>query len=130
MQAESGKLYLIPTTLGDNEPMQVLPVTVQNTVMQLQYYFAENEKTARRFIKAIAPLKAQNELVLFTLNKYADIKESGAFLDHCGKGISIGLLSEAGTPAIADPGAHVVMMAHERNIKSYPWLGLHQSYSP
>ena len=123
MQAESGKLYLIPTTLGDNEPMQVLPVTVQTTVMQLQYFFVENEKSARRFIKTIAPQKAQSELILFILNKYADIKESSNFLDNCAKGISVGLLSEAGTPAIADPGAHVVMMAHERNIKVVPLVG-------
>lgn len=123
MQIESGKLYLIPTTLGDNEPMQVLPLSVQTAVMCLQHFFVENEKSARRFIKAIAPQKAQSELILFTLNKYTDLNQSSDFLELCGKGISIGLLSEAGTPAIADPGANIVMMAHERNIKVIPLVG-------
>lgn len=123
MQIEKGKLYLIPTTLGDNEPLQVLPLSVQTTVMCLQYFFVENEKTARRFIKAITPQKAQSELIMFTLNKYTDLNESSTFLELCAKGVSIGLLSEAGTPAIADPGANIVMMAHDRNIKVIPLVG-------
>jgi len=123
MQIESGKLYLIPTMLGDNEPMQVLPLSVQTTVMCLQYFFVENEKSARKFIKAIAPQKSQSDLILFTLNKYTELNESRAFLELCGKGVSIGLLSEAGTPAIADPGANIVMMAHEKNIKVIPLVG-------
>lgn len=121
--SEKGKLYLIPTTLGDNEPLEVLPLSVKKIVAELDHFIVENQKTARRFIKRITPKKSQPSLVLKSIDKYAEAKEVNTYLDVCDHGISIGLLSEAGVPAIADPGAEVVKLAHEKNIRVIPLVG-------
>jgi len=123
MNHKKGFLYLLPTTLGDNEPMEVLPVLVKEMIEQLDYFIVENEKTARKFIKRIAPGKSQPSLTLFSLDKYADKQEVSTYLDVCAKGISVGLLSEAGVPAIADPGAEIVKLAHQKNIRVIPLVG-------
>lgn len=123
MGNNKGVLYLIPTTLGDNEPLEVMPISVKKTVEQLDYFIVENEKTARKFIKRITPKKSQSSLVIFKLDKYADVLEIQTYLDSCDKGISMGLLSEAGMPAIADPGAEIVKLAHQKNIKVVPLVG-------
>ena len=116
-------MYLIPTTLGDNEPLEVLPLSVRKVIEELDYFIVENEKTARRFIKRITPKKPQPSLNLLKLDKYADELEVRTYLDVCLKGISVGLLSEAGVPAIADPGAEIVKMAHEKSIRVVPLVG-------
>lgn len=116
-------MYLLPTTLGDNEPMEVLPVLVKEMIEILDYFIVENEKTARKFIKRIAPGKPQPSLTLFSLDKYADKLEINTYLDVCEKGVSVGLLSEAGVPAIADPGAEIVKLAHQKNIRVIPLVG-------
>lgn len=118
-----GKVYLIPTTLGDNEPLEVLPLSVKKQIENLTYYIVENEKSARRFIKKITPKKAQNSLRLFVLDKYTKESESKHFLDVCFEGYSIGILSEAGVPAIADPGASIVKLAHQLKLKVVPLVG-------
>ncbi|MCK5815170.1 MAG: SAM-dependent methyltransferase [Flavobacteriaceae bacterium] len=120
---EKGKLYLIPTTLGDNEPLEVLPYSVKLIIEELDHFIVENQKTARRFIKRIVPKKSQPSLVLKSIDKYAEAVDIQTYLDVCEEGISIGLLSEAGVPAIADPGSEVVKMAHEKNIKVVPLVG-------
>ncbi|AUS03967.1 SAM-dependent methyltransferase [Pseudotamlana carrageenivorans] len=118
-----GKLYLIPTTLGDNNPMEVLPITVKNIIEQTNIFIVENEKTARRFIKKICPDKPQPSLKLFLLNKFTNEADLPSFLEPCLSGTSIGLLSEAGCPGVADPGADVVKIAHDKNIKVVPLVG-------
>ncbi len=118
-----GKLYLIPTTLGDNEPLEVLPLSVKKIVEQLQYFIVENEKTARRFIKRISPKKQQSSLHILVLDKYTDVFESKHYLDICFKGMDVGLLSEAGVPAIADPGASMVNLAHQLQLQVVPMVG-------
>lgn len=123
MDNKKGNLYLLPTTLGDNEPMEVLPFLVKEMIEKLDYFIVENEKTARKFIKRIAPEKSQPSLTLFSLDKYADQLEVSTYLDVCSKGISVGLLSEAGVPAIADPGAEIVKLAHQKNIRVIPLVG-------
>ena len=123
MDNKKGNLYLLPTTLGDNEPMEVLPFLVKEMIEKLDYFIVENEKTARKFIKRIAPEKSQPSLTLFSLDKYADKLEVSTYLDVCSKGISVGLLSEAGVPAIADPGAEIVKLAHQKNIRVIPLVG-------
>jgi 16S rRNA (cytidine1402-2'-O)-methyltransferase len=123
MHNNKGFLYLIPTTLGDNDPMEVLPVLVKEMIEKLDYFIVENEKTARKFIKRIAPGKLQPSLTIFSLDKYADKLEVSTYLDICAKGISVGLLSEAGVPAIADPGAEIVKLAHQKNIRVIPLVG-------
>jgi 16S rRNA (cytidine1402-2'-O)-methyltransferase len=118
-----GKLYLIPTTLGENEPLEVMPLSVKKVVEEVDYFIVENEKSARRFIKKITPKKSQPSLEIMLLDKYADAMEVRHYLDICQKGISVGLLSEAGVPAIADPGAEVVKLAHEKGIRVVPLVG-------
>ncbi|WP_456421275.1 SAM-dependent methyltransferase [Lutibacter sp.] len=123
MDNENGNLYLIPTTLGANEPLEVLPLSVKKVIGELDCFIVENEKTARRFIKQITPRKSQSSLTIFKLDKYADQLEVRTYLDICSQGISVGLLSEAGVPAIADPGAEIVKLAHEKRIKVIPLVG-------
>ncbi len=118
-----GKLYLIPTTLGDTPPLDVIPQTVQALIAEIDEYIVENEKTARRFIKAINPEKPQPGLKLHPLNKHTDPSEIPSYLNNCLKGISIGLMSEAGVPGVADPGAEIVRLAHEKGIQVVPLVG-------
>ncbi len=118
-----GKLYLIPTTLGDTPPLEVLPISVKKVVENLNEFIVENDKSARRFIKHITPEKSQPDLVLHLLNKYTEQTELPTFLNSCLEGKSVGLLSEAGVPGIADPGADVVKIAHETGIQVIPLVG-------
>lgn len=118
-----GKLYLIPTTLGETEPLEVMPLSVKKVIEQIDYYIVENEKSARRFIKKISPKKSQPELTIKLLDKYAVEEETQKYLDVCAQGVNVGLLSEAGVPAIADPGASIVKLAHQKNIKVVPLVG-------
>lgn len=119
----NGKLYLIPTTLGNTEPLEVMPLSVKKTVEQLSCFIVENEKSARRFIKSITPTKSQSSLEFFLLDKYSNELETRNYLDVCKDGVSIGLLSDAGVPAVADPGASIVKLAHENNIQVVPLVG-------
>ena len=123
MSQNTGKLYLIPTTLGENEPLEVLPLSVKKIVEGLTFFIVENEKSARRFIKKITPRKSQSSLKLFLLDKYTDDSEAIKYLDPCSLGADVGIISEAGVPAIADPGASIVMMAHRKNIRVVPLVG-------
>lgn len=118
-----GKLYLVPTRLGDNPPLEVLPISIKKVIEDIDYYIVENEKTARRFIKRISPGKSQPKLKLSVLNKYTTEEERDTFLNPCLDGESIGLLSEAGCPAIADPGSDIVSLAHQMNIRVVPLVG-------
>lgn len=118
-----GKLYLIPTTLGENEPLEVMPLSVKKVIEEVDYFIVENEKSARRFIKKITPKKPQPSLKIMMLDKYAEEVETRKYLDVCKEGFSVGLLSEAGVPAIADPGASIVKLAHEKNIQVVPLVG-------
>lgn len=121
--SDLGKLYLIPTTLGDNEPLEVLPISIKRTIEEVNFYIVENEKSARRFIKKISPRKSQPDLQLSSLNKFTEAELIPTFLDPCFEGFDVGILSEAGCPAIADPGAEVVRIAHEKNIEVVPLVG-------
>lgn len=123
MHSEKGKLYLIPTRLGDNPPLEVLPISVKKIIEMVDDYIVENEKTARRFIKKVDSRKQQSSLKFEILNKYTQPEEIQHFLDTCTHGKSMGLLSEAGCPGIADPGADVVKLAHENNIQVVPLVG-------
>ncbi len=118
-----GKLYLIPTTLGDNAPLEVLPISIKRTIENTDHYIVENEKTARRFIKKISPNKPQPSLSIEPLNKFTDPAVIPSYLEPCISGFNIGLLSEAGCPGIADPGADVIKIAHEKRIQVVPLVG-------
>lgn len=120
---KTGRVYLIPSTLGDMAPLEVLPISIKQTIEQLDYYVVENEKTARHFIKKISPRKSQPSLKLSVLNKFTEPQEIPGFLNPCLEGYDVGILSEAGCPGIADPGAAVVKIAHEKNIQVIPMVG-------
>jgi len=123
MEQPIGKLYLIPTRLGDDIKLEVLPISVKKIIENTNYYIVENEKTARRFIKKISPAKSQPSLHFETINKFTVDREIPAFLDPCFEGHNIGVLSEAGCPGIADPGASIVIIAHQKNIPVVPMVG-------
>jgi 16S rRNA (cytidine1402-2'-O)-methyltransferase len=118
-----GKLYLIPTTLGESDPMDVLPQTVKRAIDFIDHYIVENEKTARRFIKAVNAQKVQAELKISLLNKHTEVSEHNAMIKPCLEGINVGLMSEAGCPGVADPGAVIVKIAHEKGIQVVPLVG-------
>ncbi len=120
---QKGKLYLIPTTLGDNAPLEVLPISVKKVIEDVTIFIVENEKSARRFIKKISPKKSQPSLELFLLNKFTQAIELPEFLTPCIAGKDVGLLSEAGCPGVADPGAEIVKLAHEKDIQVVPLVG-------
>lgn len=118
-----GKLYLIPTTLGEMNPEDVLPQTIKRSIDFIDYYIVENEKTARRFIKSVHPEKKQPDLKISVLNKHTEIYEHQEFIKPLLNGINIGLMSEAGCPGVADPGAVIVKLAHEKGIQVVPLVG-------
>ena len=120
----TGNLYLIPNTLGKVALLEVLPMAVKKKIEDIDIYIVESEKSARRFIKAICPDKSQEKLKLFALNKFTETLEIPNYLNPCiEQGESIGLISDVGCPAVADPGSEVVRLAHERNIKVVPIVG-------
>ncbi|WP_374959704.1 SAM-dependent methyltransferase [Gilvibacter sp.] len=123
MDTPKGKLYLIPTTLGESNPLEVLPLTVRKAVEEIDHYIVEHEKSARRSIQLIAPSKSQPDLKLVQLNKFTDPGEIKSFLDPCLEGFDVGIISDAGCPGIADPGAAVVALAHEMDIQVVPLVG-------
>lgn len=118
-----GKLYLIPTTMGECDPMDVLPQTIKRTIDFIDHYIVENDKTARKSIKEVNPDKKQADLVLFTLNKRTEVKEHLDFIKPLLEGKHMGLMSEAGCPGVADPGAVIVKLAHEKGIQVVPLVG-------
>ena len=118
-----GILYLIPTTLGESNPDDVLPQTVKRAIEFIDCYIVENEKTARKFIKSINPEKVQSSLILSSLNKHTEKNEINEMIKPLLQGINVGLMSEAGCPGVADPGAVIVKLAHENNIQVVPLVG-------
>ena len=118
-----GVLYLIPTPLGENTPLEVLPLSVKKIIEDQNHFIIENEKAARRFIKKIAPNKNQDQLILYPLNKFITKQETETYLDECKAGISMGLFSDAGCPGIADPGSVIVAKAHRLGIQVKPIVG-------
>jgi 16S rRNA (cytidine1402-2'-O)-methyltransferase len=101
----------------------VLPQTIKRSIDFIDYYIVENEKTARKFIKQVHPEKKQPELKLFLLNKHTEAKEHLDFIKPLLEGKNVGLMSEAGCPGVADPGAVIVKLAHEKGIQVVPLVG-------
>jgi 16S rRNA (cytidine1402-2'-O)-methyltransferase len=118
-----GKLYLIPTTLGEMNPEDVMPQTIKRSVDFIDDYIVENDKTARKFIKSIAPDKKQGELRLSLLNKHTEVADYQNMMQPLLEGRNVGLMSEAGCPGVADPGAVIVKLAHEKGIQVIPLVG-------
>ncbi|MCW3083093.1 MAG: SAM-dependent methyltransferase [Bacteroidetes bacterium] len=124
MTIEKGKLYLIPTTLGDTaETADVIPVKVNQVINTIDEYIVENEKSARHYLKKIGIQKPLPEIILHPLNQHTQPHEISTYLNNIAAGKNIGIISEAGCPGVADPGAEVVKLAHEKNITVIPLVG-------
>lgn len=117
-----GKLYLIPAPLGEGGE-HTLPQYAIDILHRLDYFIAERARTARRFIKRTGPVKPINALTFFELNKRTPAAAVHTFLDPAEAGHDLGLLSEAGAPAVADPGKRIVEMAHRQAIEVIPLVG-------
>lgn len=119
----SGKLYLIPTTLGDENPYNVLPSDIKPLAQSIKFFFVENERTARRFLKKIDQAINIDELTFLEINKRTRHDEMVEFLEHAIAGNDIGVISEAGCPGVADPGSDAVRAAHHKGIDVKPLVG-------
>lgn len=120
---QPGTLHLIPVGLGDAPASSWLPNDVQQLSGRLDTYIAENAKTARAFLKLVGTQRPIQEITIHTLSAKTDQAEMRRWLQPIGKGGEIGLVSEAGCPAVADPGAKVVGLAHEMGIRVAPAVG-------
>ncbi len=117
-------LYLIPTTLGDfNTAEKVLPDYNVQLTHKINIFIVEQLRTARRFLKKIKHPTDIDDMTFLELNKHTDYNKVSNYLNPIKNGESIGLLSEAGTPCIADPGSVIVKLAHEKSIKVFPLIG-------
>ena len=115
-------IYLIPNLLGESA-LSVLSPQVAQAVQELTYFVVENEKSARKFIKLIAPDKPQSELQISVIDKHQSTPDYAAYLTPCLQGHSIGIISEAGCPGVADPGAEIVRVAHQKALRVIPLVG-------
>ena len=123
MNTNNGNLYLIPCTLGDTPPLEVLPLQVKRAIEHIDHYIVEHEKSARHFIKSLVPLKSQSDLHFSLINKYTNESEIPDMLNPIFDGFDVGVISDAGCPGIADPGASIVHQSHLKGIKVIPLVG-------
>ncbi|MFL9711489.1 SAM-dependent methyltransferase [Methylobacillus sp. Pita1] len=119
----TGTLYMLPVTLGTDNIQQALPQEVIQLAQGLETFIVENEKTARRFLGLVKTAKPVRELTLLTLNEHTTDAELPALLAPLLTGQDVGLMSEAGCPGIADPGARLAALAHRKNIRVAPLVG-------
>lgn len=120
---KKGKLYLIPSLLGDEAPKNTLAALTTEVINTIDHYLAENEKHTRRFLKAMGIQKPIQELHIQALNEHTPSEELHALLEPTRQGFNMGIISEAGCPGVADPGADVVKIAQRENIRVIPISG-------
>ncbi len=118
-----GTLYLIPVTLGDDNISKVLPADVLSLAQQLDTFVVESEKSARHFLSTIKTIKPVRELTLNLLNEHTEDKDVAGLLTPLLAGKDVGLMSDAGCPGIADPGAKLVELAHQKGVRVVPFVG-------
>ena len=116
-------LYLIPVTLGDTSLEKVLPSYNKEIILQIKHFIVEEVRTARRFLKKVEPSIDIDSLTFYPLNKHTLATEISGYLKPLVAGEPMGVISEAGCPAIADPGADVVAIAQRRGLKVVPLVG-------
>jgi 16S rRNA (cytidine1402-2'-O)-methyltransferase len=116
-------LYLIPSGLAEGDPKIVLPNQTIEIASRLGYFVVENAKTARAFLKAIGHPRPLTEIVIEELNEHTPPGRLPALLAPLTSGSSCGLLSDAGCPAVADPGAPLVLLAHQAGVRVRPLVG-------
>tara|TARA_B100001113_G_scaffold118487_1_gene96764 strand:+ start:1890 stop:2594 length:705 start_codon:yes stop_codon:yes gene_type:complete len=118
-----GKLILIPNLIGDENFKNVLTEKVIQTIKETNFFIVENIRTARRYIKRIVPEKSIDKITFFAYGKHNSFNIQEDFLQNILLGNDIGIISEAGVPAVADPGSKIVEYAHKFNIKVTPLVG-------
>ncbi|MDR3194427.1 MAG: SAM-dependent methyltransferase [Tannerella sp.] len=116
-------LYMIPVTLGETDHRKVLPEYNREVILQIKHFIVENRRTARRFLKKAEPSLVLANLQFYELNKHTPPGAIADYLAPLSRGESVGVLSEAGCPAIADPGADVVAIAQGMNCRVTPLVG-------
>lgn len=116
-------LYLIPVTLSDVPLSQVLPAANIEVVRGISHFIVENVRSARRFLKRCDRDIDIDQLTFYELNRHTDPKDIASYLAPLEKGLPMGVISEAGCPAIADPGADVVAIAQRRGLTVVPLVG-------
>lgn len=116
-------LFLLPAYLSEKTPLAHFAPIIKEYILKTDFFFVENEKTARKVIKFFAPEKKQADLKLFLLDKYTETAELKEAQDRMLDGQDFALLSEAGLPCIADPGNLIVKWCHEKNIQVVPVSG-------
>ena len=116
-------LYLIPVTLGDTPHENVLPSYNAQIVGQIRHFVVEEIRTARRFLRRMDREFPIDECTFFEMGKHADSSRFAEYLAPISKGHSVGVISEAGCPAVADPGADIVSIAQKRNVRVVPLVG-------
>jgi 16S rRNA (cytidine1402-2'-O)-methyltransferase len=119
----AGKLYLIPTTLGDSPHERSFPDYNNTIVKGLKHFVVEELRTARRFLKKVDRSIDIDALTIDVLNEHTDGVEVAEMLSYALKGEDVGVVSEAGCPAVADPGADIVSVAHQKGIEVIPLVG-------
>lgn len=123
MSEFKGKLYLIPTTLGGESVKPIIPTDVQELTTSLRFFAVEDIKSARRYLRKIDREFPIDDSTFFILNKKTDKSELEKFIRPILQGNDLGIISEAGCPGIADPGAELVAVAHENGIQVCPLVG-------
>ena len=116
-------LFLIPVTLGDTEHRRVLPEYNRDVILSIRHFIVENVRTARRFLKKVEPGIVIDDLTFYELNKHTSPEQVAGYLAPLAKGESVGVISEAGCPALADPGADVVAIAQRKDYPVVPLVG-------
>jgi 16S rRNA (cytidine1402-2'-O)-methyltransferase len=119
----SGKIFLIPVTLGDDDYSKVIPEKVLAVTRSLRLFAVEDLRSARRYLRLIDNNFPINESVFLELNEHTRESVIGQFLEPVLKGSDMGIISEAGLPCIADPGSKLILIAHQNNIKIIPLTG-------
>jgi 16S rRNA (cytidine1402-2'-O)-methyltransferase len=118
-----GTLYLIPVPLADNAAQKSYTLYLKETINEVDEYIVENEKTARRFLKEAGLNIPQSQLIIHDYGKHSRDGGLAGFFSGLEAGKAVGLMSEAGCPGVADPGADIVAEAHKRGIKVVPLVG-------
>lgn len=118
-----GKLYLLPVPLADETAASVIPLAQSDLINQIKHYVVENEKTARRWLKYMGLKTPQNELDILVFDKRSNKHQLAPYFSALKAGNDVGLMSEAGCPGVADPGAELVAEAHRLGIEVVPMVG-------
>jgi 16S rRNA (cytidine1402-2'-O)-methyltransferase len=121
--AEQGKLYLIPSPLGDNDPAEVIPQSVLDSLKGFRTFVVEEVRTARRYLSKAGLKGTIGELEFHELNEHTEQSTVEGYLRLFDNGNDVALISEAGLPAVADPGAQLVALAHRHGIEVIPAVG-------